>query len=276
MKRFNVVKKVNANTKRKAAQQEEYTMEMIRTEYHDEVASVILARDITNALNLQLVNELAESLQKVKNDPHVNGVVITSSNEKFFSIGLDIPSLYGLTKKDFAEFYQRFNRACIDLYTLPKPTVAAVTGHAVAGGCIVALCCDYRFIADGRKLMGLNELKLGVPIPYPADCILRNVVGARIARKIVDTGEFYPPEKLLHMGVVDCVLPSKEVMPKSIEKARVLGALPQKAFAMIKRNRVEPVEAQILKHLAAKEQLFVECWFSDEARRLIKDAMEKF
>ena len=249
---------------------------MIQIEHHDSVAVVKLARSTTNALNLQLITELQESLQKVNQDPDVHGIVISSSNEKFFCIGLDIPQLYNLSEKDFMTFYQAFNQVQIDLYTVPKPTVAAVTGHAVAGGCILALCCDYRYISEGRKFMGLNEIKLGVPIPYPADCILRNVVGTRIARDIVESGEFYLPDQSLKMGLVDCVLPLEDVLPKSIEKARILGALPSKAFASIKRSRVEQVEAQIREHLTEKEELFTKLWFSEEAREQLGKAIEKF
>lgn len=124
--------------------------------------------------------------------------------------------------------------------------------------------------------MGLNEIKLGVSIPYPADCILRNVVGARVARDIVESGEFYLPEQLLTMGLVDCVLPLEDVLPKSIEKARMAGALPLKAFASIKQSRVEQVEAQIREKLKEKEELFLRLWFSDEAREQLRKAMEKF
>ncbi|MBU7017365.1 MAG: enoyl-CoA hydratase/isomerase family protein [Theionarchaea archaeon] len=251
-------------------------MKMIQIDYHGSVAVVKLARSITNALNLQLITELQESLDKVNQDPDVHGIVISSSNDKFFSIGLDIPQLYPLSEKDFMNFYQVFNQVQIDLYTVPKPTVAAVTGHAVAGGCVLALCCDYRFISEGRKFMGLNEIKLGVSIPYPADCILRNVVGTRVARNIVDSGEFYLPEQLLATGLVDCVLPLEDVLPKSIEKAHMVGALPLKAFASIKQSRVEQVEAQIKKLLKEKEELFVKLWFSDEAREQLRKAMEKF
>jgi enoyl-CoA hydratase/carnithine racemase len=202
--------------------------------------------------------------------------VLGSSNDKFFSIGFDIPELFDLARKDFRVFYQAFNGVCMDLYTLPKPTIAAITGHAIAGGCILALCCDYRFIAEGRKLMGLNEIKLGIPVPYPGDCILRQVAGTRNAREIMSTGEFYHSEELLQIGMVDQVLPLDQVLPKAIEKAGLLGALPHEAFGMIKRNRVETVEAQVLAHLAEKEQFFIECWYSDEARVRLKEAIKKF
>ena len=145
-------------------------MNVIRVECQDEVATVRLNRPVTNALNLQLVEELAETLKQVTSESDVRSLVLGSSNDKFLSIGFDIPNLFERTREDFTVFYRAFNQMCLDLYTLPKPTIAAVTGHAIAGGCILVLCCDYRFIAQGRKLVGLNEIKLGVPIPYLADC----------------------------------------------------------------------------------------------------------
>lgn len=124
--------------------------------------------------------------------------------------------------------------------------------------------------------MGLNEIKLGVPVPYAADCILRELVGFHYAREILDMGEFYRPEELFEMGMVDDLLPLKEVLAKSIEKAGLLGSLPQEPFATIKGNRTEEVKKQIKKHLKKKEELFLEQWFSEEARKRLKEAMEKF
>jgi enoyl-CoA hydratase/carnithine racemase len=251
-------------------------MKMIEIVRDDTVDVVKLDRGVTNALSLQLVREIAEALQAVKSDPSARGLVLTSSNEKFFSIGFDIPQLFELSREDFTVFYRAINRTCIDLFTLPKPTVAAIGGHAIAGGCILALCCDYRIIADGHKLMGLNEIKLGVSVPYPADCILRSLVGVRGARDIMESGEFYPPEELLEIGMVDQVLPLTEVLPRAIEKAKLLGSMPQEAYRMIKGNRTEIVEAEILARLEEKEDSFMDCWFSDEARKRLKEAMEKF
>jgi enoyl-CoA hydratase/carnithine racemase len=251
-------------------------MGLIHVERHDQVAVLKLNRGVTNALNSQLLDELAENLRQVKDDSAVRALALGSANDKFFSIGLDIPALYGLARLDFSLFCQTFDRVCLDLYTWPGPTVAAISGHATAGGCILALCCDYRFIAEGRKLMGLNEVKLGVPVPYPADCILRRMVGAPNAREVMDTGAFYPPEKLLQMGMVDQVLPLDQVLPKAIEKARLEGVLPGEAFGLSKRSRVGQVEAQILEHLAEQEQLFVERWYSEETRGRLREAMKKF
>jgi len=92
----------------------------------------------------------------------------------------------------------------------------------------------------------------------------------------VDTGEFYLPDKLLQMGMVDLILPLDQLLLKSIERAKLLGALSQDAFAMIKRNRIEMVEAQVLAKLEHKEQLFLECWYSAETRKRLKEAIAKF
>jgi enoyl-CoA hydratase/carnithine racemase len=253
-------------------------MKMITIDYHDhdKVMVVKLNRGVINALNLELVNQLAEILQKAKTSDNVHAVALGSSNNKFFSIGFDIPELYELREEDFMFFYQRFNRMCLDLYTLPKPTIAAITGHATAGGCILALCCDFRFIAEGKKLMGLNEIKLGVPVPYVADCVLRSIVGDRNARDIMVSGDFYRPEQSLQMGLVDGVLPLENVLTESIAKATTMASLPQKAFELIKLNRVETITAQILAHLKEKEHLFHACWYSDYARKQLKEAIGKF
>lgn len=251
-------------------------MAYIQIESHEKVIVLKLNRGITNAINLEFINELGGIIEKIKADSHVKGIVLTSSNEKFFSIGFDIPELFDLSKKDFSNFYHSFNQLSIALYTLPKPTIAAMTGHAIAGGCILALCCDYRFIAEGRKLMGLNEIRLGVPIPYPADCILRSLVGTRNAREITDNGDFYEPEKLHQLEMVDEILPLKKVLPESIKKVNHLDSFPSQAFEMIKQNRIEMVEKQIFEHLAEKEQYFIDCWYSNEARAHLKEAMKKF
>ncbi len=251
-------------------------MELIYIEHHDHVAVLKLNRGTINNINLQLVNILSTALENIKKDAHIHSLVLCSANEKFFSIGLDIPELFGLSKKDFISFYKKFNQLCLDLFTLPKPTVAAITGHAIAGGCILALCCDYRIISEGRKLMGLNEIKLGVPVPYPADCILRNLISPQIAREVMYHGEFYQSDELIKMGLVDQVLPLEQVIPAAIEKAKLLGSSALKAFSLVKRNRIEPIEHQIQQNLAERERYFVDCWYSNEARKRLQQAVEKF
>jgi len=249
---------------------------MIDVDYCKAVAVVRLDRGVINALNLEVVQELAEILERVRVMPKVQALILSSTNEKFFSIGFDIPQLFELPKEDFRKFYKAFNQACMALYTLPKPTIACITGHAIAGGCILALCCDYRVIGAGRKLMGLNEIKLGVPAPYVADCILQSIVGTREAREVVELGEFYEAEVLLKKGLVDEVVPQAVVMARAREKAELLSLMPPEAYRRIKENRIEEVEARIRARWEERQQDFIEMWYSEEARKQLREAMERF
>jgi len=124
--------------------------------------------------------------------------------------------------------------------------------------------------------MGLNEVKLGAPVPYPAHIILRDLVGTGNAREIMEEGEFYGAEQSLGMGMVDEILPAEELLEKAIEKAAAMGSHPRRAFEMIKQNRTEGVEARILARRQEKESSFVECWYQDEVRVLLEEAMKKF
>jgi enoyl-CoA hydratase/carnithine racemase len=249
---------------------------MIDLSFQETVAVIKLDHAVTNALGLGMVQELDAALRKVEADPGIRALVVRSANDKFFSIGLDLPQLFGLSEEEFMAFYRAFNEMCMQLYTFPKPTVAAITGHAVAGGCVLALCCDYRLIAAGRKWMGLNEVKLGVPVPYLAHCVLQDLVGPLKAREVVETGQFYPPEESLAMGLVDGVLPLEEVLPQSVERARHLATIPPHTYVVIKQNRTEGTEQRIGAQWDERQRAFVECWYAPQAREQLQEALRNF
>ena len=251
-------------------------MEMISVEIHGKVAFAKLNNGVINALNPKVVRELEAVLKQVKTDVSINGLVLGSSNEKFFSIGFDIPELFEMNRDDFRGFYRLFNQVCLDLFTLRKPTVAAITGHAIAGGCILALCCDYRFIAKGHKLMGLNEVKLGLPVPYMPDRLLHAIAGVCKAREIMEGGKLYPSNEAFEMGIVDKILPIEDVVKAAIEHVDTLGSLPKVGYGIIKQNRVEVIQEQVMARQDEKEAYFLESWYSDDARKCLKEAMKKF
>ena len=251
-------------------------MNTLSFEIRDQVSIISLDHGVTNSLNFELISELADVLKVNEGSDEFNSLVLTSNNDKFFSIGFDIPELINYPREQLSSFYRVFNLVCMALYTLPIPTVAAIKGHAVAGGTILALCCDYRFIAEGHKLMGLNEIKLGVPVPYPGDCILRQIVGDRTARDVIAGGEFFESDELNQMGLVDGVLPLEQVLPAAIDKAKKMGRRPCNAYEMIKDSRVESVVQKVNEHSELKSEQFVDCWYSSTARERLIAAMEKF
>ena len=250
-------------------------MSFFEIEYLEGVARVRLTNGVTNALGPQLIAELREVLEQVRNHPEARSVLLLG-NRKFFSIGFDIPALYPLSADEFRAYFEDFNRASLELYTLPKPTVVAIEGHATAGGCILSLGCDYRFISDGHKRMGLNEIKLGVPVPLLADRVLVDLIGVRAARDAVESGDFYGPKTLLELGMVDEVHPLEEVADRAMDKARSLAALPPAAYPAIKRLRVEKIEAQVLDTWDSETQKFTEMWYDKGARARLEVAMKAF
>ena len=251
-------------------------MEVIQYSERDGIALVTLNHGVTNAINAQIIRELSEILQQIKGNDGVHGVVISSANAKFFSIGFDLPEVYPLSQKEFSAFFHRYNLLCLDLYTFPKPVISAITGHATAGGCIIALCTDFRLMAEGRSLIGVNETKLGLPVTYLADVLLRNLIGGYLARDIIGRGDLYSPEAALRMGMVDEVLPLEEVVSAAIKKIKDLVAVSPAAFTLGKAYRVRSSEAQARATAKEDEQGFVTQWFSPAARRQLGEALKQY
>lgn len=251
-------------------------MDTLSLEVQDGIAILILNNGVSNTITPKMVAEMTNVLDTLAEDTSIRGLVLTSSNEKFFSIGFDIPNLYPLPREEFEKFYRAFNQLSLKLFTIPKPSIAAIIGHAIAGGCILSLCCDFRIISEGRKLIGLNEIKLGAPVPYPVDCMLRDLIGTRKARQVMEFGEFYSPEEALQLGMVDHITALEDVISASVEKIKPIAGYSPKAYAIIKNNRVKPVESQILAGAELLMNDFSDCWYSEETRKLLQEAIEKF
>jgi len=124
------------------------TNTLLRIDRDGPVAIVRLTHGVTNPINGELVGELAAAVRHAKEQPDIHGLVLASAGDKFFSIGWDIPQLIGVTRSEFADFFSRYNRMCLDLYTLPKPTVAAITGHVEVALIGAQFGMLYNLVAD--------------------------------------------------------------------------------------------------------------------------------
>ncbi|MBW2053732.1 MAG: enoyl-CoA hydratase/isomerase family protein [Deltaproteobacteria bacterium] len=160
--------------------------------------------------------------------------------------------------------------------TFPLPTACAIAGHAPAGGTVLALACDYRFAASGRKLIGLNEVQLGLPVPQITDSIMRQIVGDREATELLYQGDLIEPARAQQIGLVDEIHPLEEVEDRAVEKIAKLAALPHPALTAIKANRVEAVRLTYEKNKEIKNQEFLDCWFSQPVQELLAKTAEKF
>lgn len=248
-------------------------MSKVNLEPHAGLAVLRLSNGATNAISPELVDDLADALREAKKE--FKGLILAGGT-KFFSIGFDLPTLLQLDRSAMTDFYFKFNQTALDLYTVPLPTACAIAGHAIAGGTILALTADFRFASSGRKLMGLNEVKIGVPVPYLADLMLRQIVGDRAATAINYHGEFLDAEQAQKIGLLDEVCPAEKLEQKAIEKVADLAGLPPYGFNLIKENRVEEIRSRFKEKGSAKIGMFLACWFNPAVQELLKQAAKKF
>jgi len=168
------------------------------------VATLTLNRGKVNAINEALAEELRENLEDILSDNSVKAVLLTGQGV-FFSFGLDIPEFLSYSKQDFNRFVRKFADLYTYIFTYPKPVIAALNGHTIAGGFMLATACDYRVMVTGKSRISLNEITFGSSL-FPGSAeMLRYCVGDRKAEIIGVTGDMYSAEQAKEMGLVDLV-----------------------------------------------------------------------
>ena len=142
-------------------------MNTLQVTVKDRLAIAALDRGKANAINAEMVKELFTLIHSIDNDDNVGGLIITGK-ESFFSAGLDLVEIYNYNEVELRRFWTDFLTLQAKLLSFKKPLVAAISGHSPAAGCILALCADYRVMAKGNFVIGLNEVPVGIIVP---DCI---------------------------------------------------------------------------------------------------------
>jgi len=156
-----------------------------------------------NAIDEPFTQELLDVAKQLGADPGVRGVLLASAHPKLFSPGLDLVTLLEYDRAAMERFMRLFAEAVWALYALPKPVVAAVSGHAVAGGCILALTADYRVLRRGGVQLGLNEVKVGVPLPWSVALLLRASVPPGALTQVALLGRNFADDDALAVGLAD-------------------------------------------------------------------------
>lgn len=192
---------------------------------HGAIVELRLARPPVNALDPALCAALTAAVgAAVEGGAH--GIVL-SGGEKVFSAGLDVPYLLGLETRDgVGAAWTCFLDAARALAASPVPVAAAITGHSPAGGCVLALCCDYRVMAEGDFRIGLNETRVGLVAPEGIHHMMRRVVGIHRAERLLVGGELVDAARALEIGLVDELAPADEVVARAIAWLEALLALP--------------------------------------------------
>jgi enoyl-CoA hydratase/carnithine racemase len=242
-------------------------MEHVKSEIDEGLLVVTMARGKANALNSAMIDELNAAIADAVSDESVRGVVLASDRAKFFSGGFDVIEVFGYDREMMTDFFGRF----IDLYEgmmrLPKPVVAAVSGHAFAGGAVLALACDARVMAEGEFGFALNEINLGLALPPGMIRMAAGVVGIGRAREMVLEGRTLTPADALKLGLANELVGPEVVLARAIAQARKLADKPPLTFGAIKRsfNQITGLlpTGGDRQHLSE----FIDHWFSPESMR---------
>ena len=234
---------------------------------------VTLDHGKVNALDVELLRALEQQFRELSAEPP-RAVVLTGSG-KAFSAGVDLVRMV-TEGADYAdELLRALDGALLALFNAPFPVVAAINGHAIAGGHVLACACDHRMMADGKGRIGVPELTVGVSWPTVALEMVRQAYAPNRARELVLLGQTYDAYTALEREYVDGLAAPVELMDRSLALAQELGAIPRAAFGSTKAMLNRPALDQIAKLSPERDEEVRLAWRSPETMQIIRDYLER-
>jgi len=233
------------------------------------IAVVSIKHGKANALDIELCQGLVSCFEGLRTSD-ARAIVLTGQGQ-MFSAGVDLVRI-GAAGADYVrDFVPWIDRLCEAVFYHPKPVVAAINGHAIAGGAVLACCADRRIMARGNGRIGVTELLVGVPFPALAFEVLRFAVPARHLPEFTYGGATYDCNAALERGWVDEVVEAGALMPRAIAAAQQLAQLSPPAFAKTKNQLRLPVIERMERSGAAINETAVKIWAAPETLRFIGD-----
>lgn len=227
------------------------------------VEVVTLKRPPVNALDLSLTEELAGAFTGIAKDPSARAVVLTADGSTFCA-GLDLKLVPRYSKSEQHRLLDALNRMILGIYACRLPVIAAINGHAIAGGLVLALCCDWRVVADVPLRVALAEVSAAVPYPIAALEVVRSELSSQSRRRLVLFGETIGVKEGLTNGIFDESSPAHGLVETAIARAARYAQLPPLAFARIKRQLKQPALTAIESAISRGTEPLREEWLSEE------------
>jgi len=223
-----------------------------------------------NAIDEPFTQELLETAKQLGADPGVRGVLLASAHPKLFSPGLDLVTLVEYDRAAMERFMRVFAEAVWALYALPKPVVAAVGGHAVAGGCILALTADYRVLRRGGVQVGLNEVKVGVPLPWSVALLLRASVPPAALTQVALLGRNFADDDAVAVGLADQLADADGFEDFCRARLEEFADKDTASIAITKGYLREGVLREMRSREKEEMAVWLDRWFSDGTRERIR------
>ena len=244
---------------------------MLEIKRDGELALLELARGKGNSLDASFLKGIRTEFENLRAEPP-RGEVLTASG-KLFCAGLDLVALKDARQEQVEELVSELADTLLEIFTVPRPVVAAINGHAVAGGALLTLACDRRLMAMGDGRWGLTESQLGLVVPASMIEMARYSLPRTVLERLLYGGQAYPAFKAREMGVLDDLLEVDELLPRAGELIEDWTPVPE-AFAEIK-SRLKAPTVQAMESARAADTAFVGRWFSPDVRQRVGQAVER-
>jgi enoyl-CoA hydratase len=239
------------------------------------VATVTVNRpDVLNALNTALLDELLHTLTDLGNDPQVGVVILTGEGERSFIAGADIKEMAGKTPLEARAYSELGQEIAHKLETMRKPTIAAVNGYALGGGCEMALACDVRLASENAHF-GQPEINLGIIPGWGASQRLARATNIGYAKELILTGRMIDASEALEKGLVQHVYPPDELMPAASEMAQQMASKSPVALYYAKEATNRSLHGDIGGNLVHEADLYSLMFSTEDAREGMNAFVEK-
>lgn len=251
-------------------------MNTLEVSYKDEYAIVQMNRGKVNAINREMVSELKETFQNLEADMVVKGVILTGQPH-YFSAGLDLIELFQYDKEQIRDFFSAFGALYLQLVQFKKPFISAITGHSPAGGTVLAITSDNRYMADGEKyVIGLNEVAVNIQISQNLTEVYAFWMGDGLASRYILEGKLLSGKEAVASGLVDELVPLENVLERS--------EMQMKSYLQADQEILINTKSKLRKHLLDKLDLKAEnslkeaseLWWKPEIRAKMKGYVESF
>jgi enoyl-CoA hydratase len=240
----------------------------------EDVAVLRIEGGKANAMTTDLLDTLERMIDGFERSP-ASAAVLTGY-ERYFSGGLALPQIIELDIVGMRDFIEHFSRAMVRVLACTKPIVAAINGHAIAGGCVLTLLCDWRISVDDPTVrIGLNETQLGIGLPAVVIEALRIAVPPASLGPIAIEGTLFRPAEALALGLVHELAPPAELLARATAKARAYAALPSAAVAQVKHALRAPSLDAVARNAEAETTRWLETWFSTDAQSRLRAVVAK-
>ena len=236
---------------------------MIEAESRDGVALLKLVHGKANALDLELCNAIVAWFVAQRSAPE-QAVMLTGQG-RMFSAGVDLPRLLDGGPDYVRSFLHALHRLYDTVFHHPKPVIAAINGHAIAGGCVLACCADRRIAAREAGRIGVTELLVGVPFPAMAFEVMRFATAPQYFADVILSGATFPTDEAQRRGLIDGIVEPEALLQNALDAAKTLARLPAETFAMTKAQIRQPLTDRMAQHGPRVDAQAERIWTSADA-----------